>query len=458
MNTFLSPRRAGARGLKQPNIVFILADDLGISDLGCQGSTFYETPNLDKLAREGMRFTQAYASCPVCSPTRASALTGKWPQRTGITDYINDQIGKLGGMKPGFPLLCPPAADRLALSERTIAKALKAMGYTTGFVGKWHLGGEGTLPEDHGFDFSVGGDERGGNAHVGPTKLHNLEVKPGEWVMDRLTDKAIEFVTQQKEKPFLLWFTPYDPHTPLVGKPALVKKYEAKAAKLTAEFRDEPPRKDRRTQTHEVYGAMIEDMDANLGRLFATLPPDTMVIFTSDNGGLSTSEGSPTSNAPWRAGKGWLYEGGIREPLLVKWPGVTKPGSVSDSPAITCDFFPTFLEAAGKTVRLDGVSLVPALKGKKLAPRPLFWHYPHYGNQGGGMAAAIREGDWKLIEWFVIERIELYNLKADPGEQQNLAAQEPGRVKALQAKLHDWQKNVGAKFPIKNPNPKSEAK
>lgn len=442
-----------------PNIVFILADDLGVLDLGCQGSTFYETPNLDKLAKEGMRFTQAYAACPVCSPTRASALTGKWPQRTGITDYISDQIGKLGGMKPGFPLLCPPAADRLSLSEGTIAKKLQSAGYATGFVGKWHLGGEGTLPENHGFEFSVGGDQRGGNAHVGPTKLHNLELAQGEWVMDRLTDKAIEFVAQSKDKPFLLWFTPYDPHTPLVGKPELVKKYEAKAAKLTAEFREEPPRKDRRTQTHAVYAAMLEDMDRNLGRLFATLPANTLVIFTSDNGGLSTSEGSPTSNAPYRAGKGWLYEGGIREPLIVKWPGITKPNTVNDSPTITPDFFPTFLEVAGvRPEKLDGVSLVPALKGKKLAPRPLFWHYPHYGNQGGGMAAAIRDGDWKLIEWFVIDRVELYNLKADSGEQRNLATQEPGRVAALQAKLHAWQKSVDAKFPIKNPNPKSEAK
>lgn len=445
--------------MKQLNVVIILADDLGVLDLGCQGSTFYETPNLDKLARGGMRFSNAYAACPVCSPTRASALTGKWPPRTGITDYIHGQIGKLGGTKPGFPLLCPPAADRLALSETTIAKWFQGVGYATGFVGKWHLGGEGTLPENHGFRFSVGGDERGGNAHVGPTKLHNLDVQPGEWVMDRLTDKAIEFVAQQKEQPFLLWFTPYDPHTPLVGKPELVKKYEAKAAKLTAEFREEPPRKDRRTQTHAVYAAMIEDLDRNLGRLFAALPRDTVVVFTSDNGGLSTSEGSPTSNAPHRAGKGWLYEGGLRVPLLIKWPGVTKPGSVSDSPAITCDFFPTLVEAAGgRGQARDGVSLVPALQGKTLAPRPLFWHYPHYGNQGGGMAAAIREGDWKLIEWFVIERIELYNLKADPGEQHNLAPQEPGRVKALQAKLHAWQKSVDAKLPIKNPNPKSEAK
>jgi arylsulfatase A-like enzyme len=445
--------------VKSPNIVFVLADDLGISDLSCQGSTFYETPNLDKLAREGMRFTNAYAACPVCSPTRAAALTGKWPQRTGVTDYINESVGKLGGMKPGFPLLCPPAADRLSLSETTIARKLQGAGYATGFVGKWHLGGAGTLPENHGFDLSVGGDERGGNAHVGPTKLPGLDVTPGEWVMDRLTDRAIEFVTEQKDRPFFLWFAPYDPHTPLVGKPELVKKYEAKAARLKTEFRDEPPRKDRRTQTHAVYAAMLEDMDSNLGRLFAKLPENTVVIFTSDNGGLSTSEGSPTSNAPYRAGKGWLYEGGIREPLIVKWPGVVRPGTVNDALTTTLDFFPTFLEAARlRPEERDGASLVPTLKGKKRRPRPLFWHYPHYGNQGGGMAAAIRDGDWKLIEWFVIDRIELYNLKTDPGEQRNLAAQEPGRVKALQAKLHAWQKETDATFPVKNPNPKSEAR
>ncbi len=445
--------------MKPPNIVFILADDLGITDLSCQGSTFYETPNLDRLAREGMRFTNAYASCPVCSPTRAAALTGKWPQRTGVTDYINESVGKLGGMKPGFPLLSPPAADRLSLSETTIAKKLQAAGYATGFVGKWHLGDEGSLPENHGFTFNVGGDGRGGNAHVGPTKLHNLDVGPGEWVMDRLTDKAIEFVAQSKDKPFLLWFAPYDPHTPLVGKPELVKKYEAKAARLRAEFRDELPRKDRRTQTHAVYATMIEELDRNMGRLFEKLPKNTIVIFTSDNGGLSTSEGSPTSNAPYRAGKGWLYEGGIREPLIVKWPGVVRPSTVNDALTTTLDFYPTFLEAAGvRPDRRDGVSLVPTLRGKRLRPRPLFWHYPHYGNQGGGMAAALRDGDWKLIEWFVIDRIELYNLKADPGEQRNLAEHEPGRVKVLQAKLRAWQKSVGATFPIKNPNPKSDAR
>ena len=449
----------------KPNIVFLLADDLGQRDLGAYGSTFYETPNLDRLAREGARFTDAYAACPVCSPSRASILTGLWPQRTGITDY-------LGAAPPekwnrNTILLPAPYRDRLPLEAPTLAKALKAAGYATFFAGKWHLGPEGWWPENQGFDFNLGGNDRGGpyggKQYFSPYGNPRLRDGPdGEHLPDRLARETVRFIEANQDRPFFAYFAFYSVHTPLMAREDLRRKYEAKRARLglEAKWGREHERDVRLVQEHAVYAGMVEALDLAVGKVLACLDElglarNTLVIFTSDNGGLSTSEGWPTSNLPLRGGKGWLYEGGIREPLLIRWPAEVTSGMVIRTPVSSPDFFPTLLEAAGVKPTpgqvLDGLSLLPLLKGGTLPERALFWHYPHYGNQGGAPAAAIRRGDWKLIEWFEDRRVELFNLAEDPGEQTDRAADEPQRAAQLTAELRAWQQQVGARWPAPNP-------
>jgi len=443
---------------RPPNIVVIVADDLGWADLGAYGSTFHQTPRLDRLAREGLRFSNAYAACPVCSPTRAALLTGRYPPRVGITDYIGGQ--RAGRLRPA------PYLDHLPLEETTVADAFQEAGYLTAFMGKWHLGGTNFYPTKNGFDVNIAGSAQGHPpSYFSPYKIPTLSDGPaGEYLTDRLTDEAVRFIATNRSRPFLLWLSHYAVHTPLQAKPALLEKYRATLTQLPpagdAEFRPEGERRDRRLQRVPVYAAMLESLDQSVGRIGdalaqAGLEERTIIVFTSDNGGLSTSEGSPTSNAPLRAGKGWLYEGGVRVPLLVKWPGVTKPGGTTDTPAISTDIFPTLLEAASLPARplahVDGVSLVPVLRGGPLPARPFFWHYPHYGNQGGAPAGSVREGDWKLIEWFEDNRVELFNLKTDFVEQNNLAGKETEKVKALQARLAQWRRDVGARMPTPNP-------
>jgi arylsulfatase A-like enzyme len=449
-----------AANQQRPNVVVIVADDLGWADLGAYGSTFHQTPRLDRLAREGLRFSNAYAACPVCSPTRAALMTGRYPARVGITDYIGGQ--RAGRLKPA------PYLDHLPLEETTVAEAFKDASYVTAFVGKWHLGGTNYYPTRQGFDVNIAGSAQGHPpSYFSPYKIPTLpDGPPGEYLTDRLTDEAMKFISTNRSRPFLLWLSHYAVHTPLQAKPELLEKYRAALAQLPAageaEFRPEGECRDRRLQRVPVYAAMLESLDQSVGRILDTLAQfgldeRTIVVFTSDNGGLSTSEGSPTSNAPWRAGKGWLYEGGVRVPLLVKWPGVTKPGATNGTPAISMDLFPTLLEAVGLPARpqahVDGVSLVPVLRGGQLPPRPLFWHYPHYGNQGGAPSGSLRAGDWKLIEWFEDGRVELFNLQTDFVEQNNLAGKDPEKVKALQAGLAQWRKDVGARMPTPNPDP-----
>lgn len=457
----------GAAGQSPLNVVIFLADDLGQRDLGCYGSSFYETPHLDRLAREGARFTHAYAACPVCSPTRASLLTGQWPARTGITDYIGAP-NQPELWKRNTRSLPAPFADRLSLEAPTLAKSLKAAGYATFFAGKWHLGPEGWWPENQGFDVNRGGIDHGGpyggNKYFSPYDNPRLiDGPPGEHLADRLAAETVGFIESHTNQPFLAYVSFYDVHTPLMAKDALREKYEARRKRLRLEDRwgREEPRDVRLTQDDPVYAAMVETLDGAVGQVLMRLDElklsdRTVVIFTSDNGGLSTSEGWPTSNVPWRGGKGWLYEGGLREPLLVRWPGVSRPGSVITVPVSSPDLFPTVLAAARikppDSLPLDGQSLVPALLGRSVPERPLFWHYPHYGNQGGAPAAAIRRGEWKLIEWLEDGRVELFQLARDPSERNNRAAQEPDRVAALQAELHAWQQQVSAKFPVPNPN------
>jgi arylsulfatase A-like enzyme len=459
----LSPFLSAA---ERPNIVFLVADDLGQRDLGCYGSAFYETPHLDRLAAEGMLFTDAYASCPVCSPTRASLVTGQWPQRSGITDYIGAPL-KPELWKRNTKLLPAPYADRLDLGATTFAEALKAGGYATFFAGKWHLGPEGWWPEDQGFDLNFGGHDRGGpyggNKYFSPYGNPRLEDGPeGEHLPDRLAAEAAKFIEARRDQPFLVYLPFYHVHTPLMAREDLRLKYEEKRARLGLEEKwgREGERDLRLSQDHVVYAAMVEALDLAVGRILAKideldLADRTLVLFTSDNGGLSTSEGWPTSNLPLRAGKGWLYEGGIREPLLVRWPGVVEPGSVSSAPVSSPDFFPTFLDVAGletpEGLVVDGLSLRPVLEGGDLPERALFWHYPHYGNQGGAPGAAVRRGPHKLVHWFEDDRLELYDLAADPGEGRDLALARPDLVDALGAELKAWQGKVGAKFPTPNP-------
>ncbi len=430
---------------ERPNVILILADDMGAHDLGCTGSMFYETPRLDRLASEGMQFTQAYSACPVCSPTRAALMTGRWPARVGITDYIpGARVGKL---------LPAEYLHQLPDEETTVAEAMKAVGYRTGMYGKWHLGGEGYLPDSQGFDESDSGENGRGFAGVNRA--------------DPVTEKALAFLDRNKSEPFFLYLPHNLVHTPLLAKDSLLPKFEAKAAALPAmteaeRFRPERERQDRRVQDHAVYAAMMVDIDAQVGRVLdkldeLKLAENTLVIFTSDNGGLSTSEGSPTSNAPLRAGKGWLYEGGIRVPLIVRWPGVVKAGSMCAVPVISTDYFPTILAAAGAPLHpewhMDGVSLLPVLKQSgELTARAHYWHYPHYGNQGGVPGGAVRDGDWKLIEFFEDDRVELYNLVSDPGEAVDLAGKDPDRARQLRQQLHDWRQSVDAKMPSLNPN------
>ncbi len=452
---------------RQPNIVFILADDLGYKDLGCYGSTFYDTPNLDKLAKQGVLFTDAYAACPVCSPTRASLLTGQYPQRTGITDYLG--AGQPEDWKRNTKLLPAPYAEQLALDKVTMAEMLKGQGYATGFFGKWHLGPEGFWPEDQGFDVNKGGTDagappRGGGRYFSPYDNPRLSDGPkGEHLPARLATEVNSFMEANRAQPFFAYLSFYSVHTPIMARADLEAKYQKRAQErgLVTKVGKEGDVRVRLSQDNPTFAGMVDAMDEAAGKVLDKLKElgleeNTIVVFTSDNGGLSTGGTLITSNAPLRAGKGWMYEGGIREPLLVRWPGVTTAGTVSQVPVSSPDFYPTFMNAVGAPTPadqpLDGIDLKPVLQGQAVAPRALFWGFPHYHNQGGTPAAAVRMGNWKLIHWFEDDTFELYDLSNDSGETNNLAAREPARVKAMNAQIESWQKQVGAKNPTPNPN------
>jgi arylsulfatase A-like enzyme len=455
---------SAAVGSRARNVVIFLADDYGVMDVGANNpKTFYETPNLDRFAAQGVRFSQGYSANPVCSPTRYSIQTGKYPTRAGITNFLpGARIERFAGA---------PLAKEMALEETTLAEALKGAGYRTGFVGKWHLGEQEKFwPEAQGYDVNVGGNNRGSPAsYFSPYKNPRLSDGPeGEHLTARLADEAIGLIEKFKGegKPFLISFCFYDVHTPLRAPEPLVQKYKAKAERLGLkdEFIDEKqyfvsvkdPRRVRSVQSHAVYAAMVESMDTAFGRVVRKLDElgltnDTLIIFTSDNGGLSTSEGSPTSNLPFRTGKGWVYEGGIRVPFLVRMPGAAKAGVVNDTPVVSPDIFATALEFAGAKLPanavVDGRSLVSTLRGGAAPAREaLYWHYPHYANQGGFPGGAIRMGDWKLIENYEDGSVQLFNLRDDIGEQKDLAAAQAERVKTMRARLHAWYRETGAKF------------
>ncbi len=460
-----------SRAAERPNVVFFLVDDLGWTDLGCFGSSFYETPHVDALAKSGMRFTNAYAACPVCSPTRASILTGRYPSRTGITDYINAG----GGNQPekwrrNTRLLPASYKDRMAHREVTLAEALSESGYATFFAGKWHLGPEGHWPRSQGFDVNRGGITRGGpyggKKYFSPYGNPRLkDGPPGEHLPARLAAETVQFIEANRKQPFLAYLSFYSVHTPLIARADLREKYRVRRKALDAkavagEFsKKEHLRRVRTLQAHAVYAGMVEAMDAAVGTVLAGLKrlgleKNTVVVFMSDNGGLSTSEGHPTSNLPLRGGKGWIFEGGIREPMIVRWPGVTTAGSVCDQVVTSTDFYPTILEIAGLKARpdqhRDGMSFVKLLEGGRRDRGPILWHYPHYGNQGGAPAGAVREGRWKLIEWYEDGRVELFDLESDIGESRDLAKIEPDRTRAMQAILHRMLKETGAVMPARN--------
>ena len=451
---------------RRPNIVFILADDLGWRDLSNEGSTYYESPHIDRIAAAGMKFTRGYATCQVCSPSRASILTGKYPPNHGITTWIGDASGKSWSGRGRHDSHLPAEYDRnLRASEITLAEVLRENGYRTFFAGKWHLGSKGSWPTDHGFDVNKGGwdvgSPRGG--FFAPWQNPNLESGPaGESLTLRLGRETANFIEANKDKPFLAYLSFYTVHGPIQTTPKLWEKYRDKA--VSAGLAGERFLFDRRLNVRQVqdcpiYGGMVETMDDAVGIVLRKLDElglsdNTIVCFTSDNGGVSSGDAYSTSNTPLRGGKGRQWEGGIREPFYINAPGVTKSGSTSAVPVNGIDWYPTLLELAGISVPkkqdVDGVSMVPLLKGGAIADRPLYWHYPHYGNQGGEPSSIITQDDWKLIYYHEDGRDELYHLTKDPAEKHDLARREPRKAKALRAKLDAWLKSTDAKLPAKD--------
>jgi arylsulfatase A len=430
----------------RPNIILILIDDMGWRDLGCTGSDLYRTPHIDALAQRGMQFTQAYASAPICSPTRASILTGQHPARLGMTDWLPGRRDM-----PSQKLLRPQLANHLPEDSITLAEALNKRGYRTAHIGKWHLGGAGHSPEKNGFDVNIGGTQAG-SPPGGYFKFNTptLKLQPGEYLTDRLTEEAVRFIDKNSDRPFFLYLAHYAVHIPLQPKEDVAARYRHES-------------KPKATHTNAVYAAMVESVDDSVGRIMRkldehSLAENTIVIFTSDNGGLSVREGAntpATSNNPLRMGKGYLYEGGIRVPLLVRWPAVVKAGSACDVPVVSADLYSTLITATDATGNqiVDGRNLAPLLKQQAgFQPRALYWHYPHYSNQGGRPSSAIRKGDWKLIEFFEDGRRELYNLRDDPSESQDRGDKNRAMADELAADLAGWRETTGAKLPTPNPD------
>lgn len=438
---------------EQPNVIVILADDLGWADLNCYGSTFHRTPSLDLLAQSGAKFTQGYASCPVCSPTRAALLTGKWPARLHLTDWLPGRADR-----PDQMLLRPEIRQELDLSEVTLAELFREADYVTGHIGKWHLGGEGFSPLEQGFQTNIGGDHTGTplsyfapyerNGHFMP----GLEEAPaGEYLTDRYGREAEKFIETNRDRPFFLHLSHNAVHTPMKAREDLIKRYELGSA---------PPGQ----QSNPIYAAMLESLDSSVGRVVKTLERTglkdrTIIVFTSDNGGLATKEGPntpATSNSPLREGKGWLYEGGIRVPLIVSWPGKIAAGKVVETPASSIDVLPTLVELCGLAAPkgVDGISLKPVLlePAGTLERDAMYWHYPHYANQGGKPGGVIRQGNWKLIEFYENGRRELYDVQKDPRELQNVADKHSEQVASMAAALEAWRELVGAQRNVPNPN------
>lgn len=439
--------KAAAQAPSPPNILFILLDDMGWTDLGCYGSDLYETPAIDRLAEEGMRFTDAYAACTVCSPSRAAVLTGNYPARIHLTDWIH------GHARPKAKLLPPEWTHHLPLEERTFARVLRENGYATAHVGKWHLGSEEYWPLEHGFDLNIGGYEKGqppsyfypytrpgsNNPRI-PTLSGGEE---GEYLTDRLTDEAIKFIERNANRPFCLYLSHYAVHTPIQSKESWTEHYRER---VQEGGRHQNP----------AYAGMIHSVDEGVARLMETLErlnisDNTLVVFTSDNGGLMRI----TTNAPLRAGKGSAYEGGVRVPLIARWPDGVPSGAVSSEPVTGVDFFPTILEVCGAAPEsTDGLSLAPLFDdpSAQLDRDAIYWHYPHYHPGGASPYGTVRARDWKLVEFFEDDHTELYRVGNDVGESEDLSSKEERRAGAMLDMLQDWRAAVKAQLPVPNPN------
>ncbi len=451
----------------KPNFLFIVADDFGYHDMSCSGSNLYETPNLDKIASEGMVFTDGYAACQVCSPSRASLISGKFPARHGITDWIGAQTGETWANRMNSKLLPPEYEHVLAQDYLTLPEALKEAGYKTFFAGKWHIGEKGSWPEDHGFDINKGGWDVGSpkGGFYAPWNNPNLPSGPdGESLTMRLAQETADFIKANKDTSFLAYLSFYAVHAPIETTQEKWAKYRDKAEAMGIAdtgyvMADRLPI--RTVQDNPVYAGLIETMDDAIGLVLNQLETlgldkNTVVIFTADNGGVASGDNYSTSNLPLKGGKGYQFEGGIREPYFIKVPGLTDGGKTNNTPVSGTDFYPTILDLAGAPLRPnehnDGVSLLPLLKGESITERPLIWHYPHYGNQGGDPVSIIRFGDWKLIYYYETKTDVLYNLKEDIEEQNDLAIDQPEKVTELHALLFDYLQSVNAKFPVENPN------
>jgi len=432
---------AAGAGEAKPNFVFFLIDDMGWTDVACFGSRVYETPNVDRLAAQSVRFTNAYSACTVCSPTRASILTGKYPARLHVTDWIE------GHKRPFAKLKIPDWTMYLPLEEVTLAEALRPAGYVSASIGKWHLGKEPYYPDKQGFALNVAGTDKGQPpSYFYPYNIPTLAGgREKEYLTDRLSEEAEKFIEENKNRPFFLYLPHFAVHTPLQAKSDVATRYKAKI---------EPGQ----AQNNATYAAMVESVDDSVGRVMKKLDTlgiagRTVIFFMSDNGGLIGS----TSNLPLRAGKGSAYEGGVRVPMIVKWPGVTKPNAACDEPVISNDFYPTILEMAGvardpKQI-VDGVSLAPLLKGgDRLDRNEIYWHYPHYHPGGATPYGAVRQRDLKLIEFYEDNHVEMYNLKNDISEKEDLAAGMPEKAAELRKRLAEWRRSVGAQMPSPNPD------
>jgi arylsulfatase A-like enzyme len=456
---------------RKPNIVFILVDDLGWKDLSYNGSEYYETPNVDRIANEGISFTNGYANCQVCSPSRASIMLGTFPARHGITDWIGAKTDTAWRQKGRFNKLLPPQYVReLPQADTTLAEAFKAVGYETFFAGKWHLGSKGSWPENHGFDINKGGWDRGApqGGYFSPWKNPNLKnLQEGENLTMRLANETVEFMQSNHPdstgKPFFAYLSFYAVHSPIQTTQAKWAKYRDKAEEMgiaSSGYEMGHFLPIRQVQDNPIYAGLVETMDDAVGTVLKSLDElgleeNTIVVFTSDNGGVAAGDAYSTSNLPLRGGKGYQFEGGVREPYLIKIPWLEKKGIRLKEPATGADFYPTLLDLADIPLKpdqhQDGVSLLPAINGQNLPERPLIWHYPHYGNQGGEPSSIIRQGDWKLIHYYEDGRQELYHLADDLSEERDLSAERVELVKSLSTSLFKYLNTVGAKYPVPDP-------
>jgi arylsulfatase A-like enzyme len=455
---------------EKPNILFIIADDLGYHDLSCMGSNYYETPNIDRIANEGMVFTDGYANCQVSSPSRASIMSGKFTARHGITDWIGARTGEEWRKTGRFNKLLPPEyVHHLPHEYISLPEALKEEGYKTFFAGKWHIGGEGSYPEDHGFDVNIGGYHSGGpraGGYYSPfnnPKMEDEENEKGMSLPVKLAKETSRFIEANKDTSFFAFLSFYAVHAPIQTTKEKWAKYRQKAEDMgiaESGYKMGHSLPIRQVQDNPIYAGLVETMDDAVGNVLKTLDDmglsdNTIVIFTSDNGGVSAGDNFATANLPLRGGKGYQFEGGIREPFFIKIPWMDIAGEKSNVPVIGSDFYPTLLELIGAELRpeehSDGVSFVPVLEGKTIAERPLIWHYPHYGNQGGEPSSIIRLGKWKLIHYYEDGHEELYNLEDDRRETTDVAGDNPELTKKLSDKLFAYLHEVGARFPEKDP-------